>query len=315
MFSLLTLQGIAIVMPDTSPRGDGVADVVDSYDLGIGAGFYVDATQEPYNQHFNMHTYITKELPQLLESQFGIHGKSIAGHSLGGHGALSIAFADPASWTSVSAFSPICNPTNSPWGIKAFTAYLGSVEAGKKSHDATCILLSQRDTPIVEFDDVLIDQGTNDEFLHEQLKPETLLDAAKQSGQKITLNMRDGFDHSYHFIAAFIENHVAFHAQRLHQKQRQVRSTAAAATQTYDFDKTKGKRITCKAMVARGPKQSLVQETITVDPPRAGEVRVKVMANALCHTDIYTLDGLDPEGLFPCIRSWPRGGLHCRICR
>jgi len=287
-------EGIAIVMPDTSPRGDPSVPNVDSYDLGIGAGFYVNATQEPYSTHYQMYTYITEELPALLESQFSI-GKdglrSISGHSMGGHGALAISLNDPSGWASVSAFSPICNPTACPWGEKAFKAYLGSVEAGK-AQDATVLLAGRSEA--TGFDDILIDQGKDDEFLTQlQLLPENLVEAAKKCGQNVTLNMRDGFDHSYFFIASFIEDHVAFHGKRLRKKQAEVLALASALS---DVSSTAGKPIQCQAMVARGPKQPLVSETITVDPPRAGEVRVKVIANALCHTDIYTLDGHDPEG-------------------
>ena len=299
-FDAAEREGIAMVLPDTSPRGDDVPNV-DSYDLGQGAGFYVNATEAPYDKHFHMYTYVTEELPVLLDAEFQLGSlKSIAGHSMGGHGALSIALKDPASWVSVSAFSPICNPTNCPWGEKAFTTYLGSVEAGK-AHDATAIL-AQRSTPIVEFDDILIEQGDADNFLAEQLKPETFQEAAIKCGQKVTLNMRQGFDHSYHFIAAFIEDHVAFHGKRLRKKQQLSRTEVV-----YDFAATQGQPIQCKAMVARAPKQPLTEEIITVDPPKAGEVRVKVMANALCHTDVYTLDGQDPEGLFPCILGHEAG--------
>jgi S-(hydroxymethyl)glutathione dehydrogenase/alcohol dehydrogenase len=293
-------EGIAIVVPDTSPRGDDVPNV-ESYDLGQGAGFYVDSTEEPYKTNYQMYSYITKELPALLKEEYKLDGpKSVTGHSMGGHGALTIALTDPTSWVSVSAFAPICNPTKCPWGEKAFTAYLGSVDAGKP-HDATC-LLDSRGTPIVEYDDILIDQGTDDQFLKEQLKPEALEAAADKCGQKVTINMREGFDHSYHFIAAFIENHVEFHGKRLRKKQQQTLAEAE-----YDFSMTQGKPIQCKAMVARAPKQPLTEETITVDPPKAGEVRVKVIANALCHTDVYTLDGSDPEGLFPCILGHEAG--------
>ena len=141
---------------------------------------------------------------------------------MGGHGALTVALKNPTEWTSVSAFSPICNPTVVPWGQKAFEAYLGSVDAGKK-HDAT-VLLGERGTPVLEFDDILIDQGTSDEFLAEQLKPENLIEASAKSGQKITLNMRDGYDHSYHFIAAYIEDHVKFHGKRLQKKLGELRT-------------------------------------------------------------------------------------------
>ena len=217
-FDAAEREGIAMVLPDTSPRGESVANV-DSYDLGMGAGFYVNATQPPYQPNYQMYTYVTQELPALLAQEFQLDGpRSICGHSMGGHGALTIALKDPAKWTSVSAFSPICHPTDCPWGEKAFTAYLGSVEAGKP-HDATC-LLQERSTPIVEFDDILIDQGTDDEFLETQLKPQALQAAADKCGQKVTINMREGFDHSYHFIAGFIENHVEFHGKRLRKKQQ-----------------------------------------------------------------------------------------------
>ena len=218
-FNAAERMGIAIVCPDTSPRqydgnnnvsADPVPDV-DSYDLGIGAGFYVNATEAPYKTHYRMYDYVTKELPDLLEREFhlGSGKRSICGHSMGGHGALTIALRDPTSWVSVSAFSPICNPTAVPWGQKAFRAYLGSVEAGN-GHDAT-LLLTQR----TKYDDILIEQGDADQFLEEQLKPQALEEAAKKCGQKVTVNMREGFDHSYHFIAAFIEDHVEFHGKRL----------------------------------------------------------------------------------------------------
>jgi S-(hydroxymethyl)glutathione dehydrogenase/alcohol dehydrogenase len=299
-FAAAEIQGIALVMPDTSPRGEGVPNV-DSYDLGVGAGFYVNATEEPYSTHYHMYNYITQELPAVLKEEWGIGAiKGISGHSMGGHGALTIALKSPSEWASVSAFSPICNPTKCPWGEKAFNTYLGSVEAGQ-SHDATCIMDLQS-TPIVEFDDILIDQGTSDEFLVGQLKPEAFENAAKKCGQKVTINMREGFDHSYHFIAAFIEAHVEFHGKRLNKKVQSARNDV-----TIDFSATAGQPITCRAMVARAPKTPLVVEEIIVDPPKAGEVRVKVMANALCHTDIYTLDGHDPEGLFPCILGHEAG--------
>lgn len=243
-FDAAEREGIAMVLPDTSPRGDDVPNV-DSYDLGQGAGFYVNATEEPYQKNYHMYKYVTEELPALLSQDFELGSlKSVSGHSMGGHGALTLALKDPKAWVSVSAFSPICNPTKCPWGEKAFAAYLGSVEAGK-AHDAT-VLLEERSTPLVEFDDILIDQGDDDEFLTEQLKPEALLEAAKKCGQKVTVNMREGFDHSYHFIAAFIDDHVAFHGKRLRKKQGAARCEVA-----YNFSSTQGKAIQCKAMVAR----------------------------------------------------------------
>jgi len=212
-------QNIALVMPDTSPRGDGVPDI-DSYDVGVGAGFYVDATEEPYNRNYQMYSYVTKELPSLLETEFGKLGclglKSITGHSMGGHGALTIALREQKEWVSVSALAPICNPTKVPWGKKAFELYLGNIESGK-AHDATCLLNEKS-----AFDEILIDQGSVDEFLQNQLSTDALLDGAKQVGQNVTINMRKGFDHSYHFIAAFIEDHVKFHGAYLKVKLEKV---------------------------------------------------------------------------------------------
>lgn len=297
-------ENVALVMPDTSPRGEDVPNV-DSYDLCVGAGFYVNATQEPYSKHYKMYTYVTQELPDLLEEQFNI-GKqglrSITGHSMGGHGALTIALKDTnKSWVSVSAFSPICNPTKCPWGDKAFKAYLGSVDAGL-AHDATALL--SENGPTV-YDEILIEQGADDNFLSGgQLLPENLVEAAKSVGQKLTLNMRDGYDHSYYFIASFIGDHISFHAKRLRSKYAEI---LALESSSLDFSATTGKTITCQAMVARAPKQPLTLETITVGVPQKGEVRVKVTANALCHTDIYTLDGHDPEGLFPSILGHEAG--------
>jgi S-(hydroxymethyl)glutathione dehydrogenase / alcohol dehydrogenase len=302
-FTIAEAEGLALVLPDTSPRTDKntIVPDVDSYDWGQGAGFYINATTAPYDKNYQMERYITEELPNLLQSHFHLSSlQSISGHSMGGHGALTLALKHPELYTSVSAFSPICNPTNCPWGQKAFTAYFGSVDAGK-AHDAT-VLLASRSTPLLPEDEILIDQGEADEFLDTQLHPNALLDAAKACGQKITLNMRSGYDHSYHFITAFIEDHIRFHGKRLRQRQRlSLRNTS------YDFSATQGKPIQCKAMVARAPNQPLSEEIITVDPPNPFEVRVKVICNALCHTDVYTLEGCDPEGLFPCILGHEAG--------
>ncbi|GIU21642.1 S-formylglutathione hydrolase [Shewanella sp. MBTL60-007] len=202
--------GIAIVAPDTSPRGDDVADDT-GYDLGKGAGFYVNATQAPWNRHYRMYDYVVNELPQLIESMFPVSDKrSIAGHSMGGHGALVIAMRNPQAYQSVSAFSPITNPVNCPWGKKAFTAYLGRDTTTWADYDAS--LLMRQAT---EFVPALVDQGEADDFLTEQLKPEVLEAAAKVSGYPLTLNMQEGFDHSYYFISSFIENHLRFHAEHL----------------------------------------------------------------------------------------------------
>lgn len=297
-------QGVAIVIPDTSPRGDNIPSD-DAYDLGTGAGFYIDATAEPWKENYNMESYITKELPALVELEFGV-GKdklrSISGHSMGGHGALTLALTMPkGEWVSVSAFSPICHPTKCPWGQKAFSAYFGSVEAGI-DHDATELIKKEGKASM--FDEILIDEGTDDEFKASgQLLLEDFEAAALEVKQKLISRHQKGFDHSYYFIATFIADHIAFHAKKL----KIAAGIVALRKESTPSDDTAGKPITCKAMVARGPKMPLVCEEITVDPPKAGEVRVKVIANALCHTDLYTLDGCDPEGLFPCILGHEAG--------
>lgn len=204
--------GIAIVAPDTSPRGADVADD-EGYDLGQGAGFYVNATQAPWNRHYHMYDYVVDELPKLIESMFPVSDKrSIAGHSMGGHGALVIALRNSDAYQSVSAFSPINNPINSPWGKKAFTAYLGRDMATWSEYDAS--VLMRQATNLVP---ALVDQGDGDNFLTEQLKPEVLEAAAGVSGYPLKLNIREGYDHSYYFISSFIENHLRFHAEHLNK--------------------------------------------------------------------------------------------------
>ena len=214
--------------------------------------------------------------------------------------------APAGTWASVSALAPICHPTKCPWGEKAFTNYFGSVEAGQ-DHDAT--ILIQRDGKAKLFDDILIDEGTEDNFGKQgQLLLSDFEEAAAKVGQKLTVRRQPGHDHSYYFIAAFIADHIAFHAKRLRSAAANAAKQAMGNELTnLDAANTAGKPIKCKAMVARAPKQPLSCEEITVDVPKAGEVRVKVMANALCHTDIYTADGHDPEGLFPCILGHEAG--------
>jgi len=204
--------GIAIVCPDTSPRGDNVADDENqSYDLGLGAGFYVNATEQPWSEHYKMYDYIVDELPTLIEENFPVSNKkSISGHSMGGHGALTIALKNPDKYCSVSAFSPIANPVNCPWGQKAFNAYLGSDEQLWQQHDASLLMAaSKKHVP------ALVDQGLADNFLEEQLHPESLISAASENNYPLTLNQHDGYDHSYFFIASFIESHLRFHAKYL----------------------------------------------------------------------------------------------------
>ncbi|MFN3537984.1 MAG: S-formylglutathione hydrolase [Brevundimonas sp.] len=206
-------HGVIIVAPDTSPRGEGVADD-DAYDLGQGAGFYVDATRAPWVPHFRMETYVTDELIALVDAQFPTtRTRSIFGHSMGGHGALILALRHPELFQSVSAFAPIASPTRCAWGEKAFTAYLGDDRAEWVKHDAALLLESGAASGV--YDDILVDQGDGDQFLTDQLKPDLLKAAADKAGQKLTLRMQPGYDHSYFFMASFIDDHVAFHAARL----------------------------------------------------------------------------------------------------
>lgn len=202
--------GMALVAPDTSPRGTDVADDA-GYDLGQGAGFYLNATQAPWNRHFHMYDYVLNELPALIEASFPVSGKrAISGHSMGGHGALVLALRNPDRFKSVSAFSPICNPVNAPWGQNAFNAYLGDTPSDWAQYDAS--LLMRKATGAVP---ALVDQGEADQFLEEQLKPETLEAAAKASNYPLQLNRREGYDHSYYFIASHIDDHLRFHAKHL----------------------------------------------------------------------------------------------------
>lgn len=209
-FRMAAELGIAIVAPDTSPRGEGVADD-ENYDLGQGAGFYLNATQAPWSQHYFMYDYITKELPAIIENNFPVSDvKSISGHSMGGHGALTIGLKNAAQYRSISAFSPISNPIQCPWGQKAFTAYLGTDIENWKQYDAS-ELLKQGPSPLA----ILVDQGDADGFLSEQLKPELLVAAANKHGSELTLRMQPGYDHSYYFISSFIDDHLNFHAKYL----------------------------------------------------------------------------------------------------
>lgn len=203
-------HSVILIVPDTSPRGEGVPND-EAYDLGIGASFYLNATQGPWKQHFQMYDYIVKELPRFIEANFPVtNKKSIFGHSMGGHGALSIALKNPGSYRSVSAFSPIVAPSQVPWGQKAFEAYLGDNKESWKAYD-TVELISQAQEKLP----LLIEQGTNDEFLEKQLRPELLKTACEKTKHPLTLNLREGYDHSYYFIASFVGEHIAHHAKAL----------------------------------------------------------------------------------------------------
>lgn len=207
--------GIAIVAPDTSPRGEGVADDEDgAYDLGLGAGFYLNASEKPWAEHYRMYDYVVDELPALIEANFPVSDKrAISGHSMGGHGALTISLRNSDRYTSASAFSPICHPTECPWGQKAFSAYLGTETASWQQYDASVLMgqVFNKENQV----STLVDQGSADNFLAEQLNPEALQMAAKLSNYPLQLNMREGYDHSYFFISSFIESHLEFHAQYL----------------------------------------------------------------------------------------------------
>ena len=211
-------QGLILVMPDTSPRGEGVPDAVDgAYDLGLGASFYVNATQEPWAEHYRMYDYIVNELPALLAENFPVDPAraSIAGHSMGGHGALTLGLRNPQQYISVSVFSPICSSINSPWGQKALASYLGENKNDWLPYDALALLENSQHCP-----PILIDQGEADEFLSEQLHPELFEQACEKKSREgtpypVTLRRHPGYDHSYFFIATFIGEHIAFHAQHL----------------------------------------------------------------------------------------------------
>ena len=201
--------GLIIVAPDTSPRGEGVPDDDDgAWDFGLGAGFYVNATEERWKKHYNMYDYVVEELPELLARNFPVDltKQSIFGHSMGGHGALTIALKNPDMYHSVSAFAPICSPINCPWGTKALKNYLGEDQETWLAYDSV-ELVKNATRPIP----MLVDQGSADEFLKVQLKPELLVEACNRAGMPLGYNQREGYDHSYFFIASFIENHMRFH--------------------------------------------------------------------------------------------------------
>ncbi|WP_312077379.1 S-formylglutathione hydrolase [Leclercia sp.] len=204
--------GIALVMPDTSPRGDEVADDA-GYDLGKGAGFYLNATQAPWAKHYRMYDYLRDELPALIQAEFAVSDRcAISGHSMGGHGALVMALKNPGKYVSVSAFAPIVNPAQVPWGQKAFSHYLGEDAATWQEWDSCALMLASLPEQAIP---TLIDQGDADQFLASQLQPAVLAEAARQKAWPLTLRIQTGYDHSYYFIASFIEDHLRFHAQQL----------------------------------------------------------------------------------------------------
>jgi S-formylglutathione hydrolase len=205
-------HGIVLVAPDTSPRVELPGDR-ESWDFGIAAGFYLDATQAPWSKHYHMYSYVVDELPKAVAANFKVDAtrSGIMGHSMGGQGALTIALRNPGKYKSVSAFAPIAAPIQSPWGQKAFTGYLGSDRAAWAQYDATELVKAGQKFP----DAIRVDQGTADKFLVEQLKPELLAAACKAAGQELDLRMREGYDHGYFFIQSFVSQHIAWHAHRL----------------------------------------------------------------------------------------------------
>jgi len=205
--------GLIFVAPDTSPRGEGVPDdPAGAYDFGLGAGFYVDATQPPFDRHYRMSSYVTEELPTLIAENFpaDMERQSIMGHSMGGHGAITIALRNPGRYASVSAFAPIVAPSQVPWGEKALAGYLGEGRAAWRGHDAVALIEDGARLPAL-----LVDQGSADPFLAEQLRPELLENACKAAGIDLTLNLREGYDHSYYFISTFMADHLRWHAGKL----------------------------------------------------------------------------------------------------
>ena len=201
--------GLMLVAPDTSPRGAGLPGEDDDWDFGTGAGFYLDATQEPWSRHYRMSSYITRDLPEALAARFSgdLERQGIFGHSMGGHGALTLHLKNPGVYASVSAFAPVAAPMRCPWGIKAFTNYLGADREAWRDHDASELVKRQPSGA-----KLLIDQGSADQFLVEQLKPEVLVQACKDAGQHVELRMQPGYDHSYYFIQSFMEDHLRHHA-------------------------------------------------------------------------------------------------------
>eukprot|EP00929_Paragymnodinium_shiwhaense_P009925 TRINITY_DN114343_c0_g1_i1.p1 TRINITY_DN114343_c0_g1~~TRINITY_DN114343_c0_g1_i1.p1 ORF type:complete len:695 (-),score=186.05 TRINITY_DN114343_c0_g1_i1:374-2458(-) len=316
--------GLVLVLPDTSPRGADVPDEEPKvYDFGTGAGFYLNATTDKYKKHYNMLDYVTKELPKVVNANFPVLSDkmSICGHSMGGHGAMTIALKNPGVYKSVSAFSPVCNPTQTPWGKKAFNLYLGPDEQKWKDYDTVELLKKYTGPPVR----ILVDQGTKDNFLETQLAIPALKQACLDKGCPLNLRMQEGYDHSYYFISAFISDHLKFHYSHLTghlmwcpdagpppppavygSTEEEVKQEAKRRKVDYG---SAGKDIECLAAVAFEAKKPLQVVKVKVAPPQKGEVRIKHVAVALCHTDAYTLDGHDPEGLFPCILGHEASGI------
>jgi len=288
--------GLILVFPDSSPRGANIPGETDAWDLGVAASYYVDATAAPWSAHYKMYSYITRELPQVLEANFefmDMSRQSITGHSVGGHGALTIGLKNPTHFQSISAFAPVSNPCETPWGIKAFSTFLETKDEWA-AYDAVELLKGQPSSKPLK-----VDVGLADEFYAKELGIAGLK-SVKPAG--MDLQEHQGFGHGFPFINSFVEDHLDFHAQYLRNPQN------VDYTSKID-DSLAGQPIECQAAVSFGPKQKLQTETVVVAPPQTGEVRIKVLCNALCHTDCYTLDGQDPEGLFPVIAGHEAVGV------
>jgi S-formylglutathione hydrolase len=218
--------GLAIVVPDTSPRGLAIPGEAESYDFGLGAGFYLDATEPPWSRGYRMYSYVTRELPALVAANFPMDAQrtGIFGHSMGGHGALTIALKNPRQYPSVSAFAPIASPMRCPWGEKALGGYLGADHDAWREYDATALVEARGWSGPA----ILFDQGTQDPFLDKQLKPQLLREAFEKAGVPLELRMQDGYDHSYFFIATFIADHLRFHARNLRAAVGEARVADAA---------------------------------------------------------------------------------------
>ena len=204
--------GLIVVLPDTSPRGETVPDEKDNWQFGQGAGFYLDATEPPYAENYRMYSYVTRELPEIIAAHFpaDMERQGITGHSMGGHGALTIALKNPERFKSASAFAPIVKPSVADWSRPAFEKYLGADEAAWRAYDTVLLIEDGH-----RFPEFLVDQGVADSFLKTGLMPELLAEAANRAGQKLTLNLREGYDHSYNFISTFMDDHLRWHAARL----------------------------------------------------------------------------------------------------
>ena len=213
-YAYASKYGIAVLAPDTSPRGENIPDD-DAYDFGQGAGFYINATQPPWSEHYKMEDYITKELNNLICKEFPVQSskQGITGHSMGGHGALTLGLKYPDLYKSISAFAPIVAPSNVPWGQKAFEGYLGSDKEEWKKHDACALIVNAEDR--TAYEEILIDQGGGDDFLERELKPHLFADACSKVGQKLTLRIHNDYDHSYYFIQSYIEDHIKHHSDIL----------------------------------------------------------------------------------------------------